>query len=354
MGQVIGKVGKPSTAIDLFAGAGGSTAGLKAAGFSVVAAVEIDSDAAETYRTNHSEVDLREEDIRCVNPAKLRESLGLARRQLTTINSCPPCQGWSTLGPSNPNDSRNELIDLVLPFVEEFLPRSFILENVPGIRRDRRFSRFIRLARKLGYGTRRYIVDAADMGAPQRRRRLIVLGVLGADGRTLPNRMQRHSLRRRITVKQAWEALRSISPDDPLNVSRALRPKTLERIAAIPVGGNRFDLPRHLVLDCHKKIARQAGGPYGRLKYDEIAPTMTTRCTTPSCGSFIHPTEHRGITLREAALLQSFPVGYKFIGKYGSIENQIGNAVPVAMTKVIAGILLSEINNDDIRESIQS
>ena len=112
---------------------------------------------------------------------------------------------------------------------------------------------------------------------------------------------------------------------------------TVKRIKHIPIGGNRFDLPRSYQLKCHIKLrSRQCGASYGRLRIDEVAPTMTSRCTTPACGSFIHPTEHRGITLREAALIQTFPPSYKFEGGYDQIERQIGNAVPVLLAKAVA------------------
>lgn len=137
-----------------------------------------------------------------------------------------------------------------------------------------------------------------------------------------------------------------MTPSDPLDAHRKPTGQVLERIKAVPVNGTRFDLPPELQLACHKKLAggkerRSASTAYGRLRLDEPAPTMTTRCTTPACGRFIHPTEHRGITLREAAILQTFPVTYQFSGHYGAIERQIGNAVPVQMAKALGFVVAS-------------
>ena len=113
-------------------------------------------------------------------------------------------------------------------------------------------------------------------------------------------------------------------------------PKTLERIRTVPIGGGRLDLPPSLRLDCHERLeTRSATSIYGRIDPSRPAPTMTTRCTTPSCGRFVHPSEDRGLTLREAALIQTFPPDYKFEGNYGEVERQIGNAVPVRMAEAL-------------------
>jgi DNA (cytosine-5)-methyltransferase 1 len=127
-----------------------------------------------------------------------------------------------------------------------------------------------------------------------------------------------------------------------------LHPATLERIQAIPPGGNRFDLPPALQLACHIKLGRaSAKAPYGRIHADKPAPTMTTRCTTPACGTFVHPFENRGITLREASLLQTFPIDYVFKGSYQSIENQIGNAVPVNLAAALGWAAVAMLDPGD-------
>ena len=331
------------TAIDLFAGAGGSTAGLRAAGFDVLAAVENDRWAAESYRLNHEDVLLYEEDIRTVDPGEMRSALRIAPADLWLTVACPPCQGWSTLGSGDAEDPRNGLVDSLLPFIREFLPRAFLIENVPGLARDPRLGHLRDGARELGYSTVAHFADATQFGVPQRRRRLIVVGARGVPGRRMPRALPGTWIRRSgpQVAEDAFSRLAAVEDGDTLSVGRTLRPTTVRRIAAIPVGGNRFDLPPELQLDCHQTVARSASGPYGRIRLHEPAPTMTTRCTTPSCGQFVHPTENRGLTLREAALIQTFPPDYQFAGTYAAKESQIGNAVPVTMAAGLARVALS-------------
>lgn len=332
------------TAVDLFAGAGGATEGLRRAGIAVVAAVELDKDASMSYRLNHPRVRLYESDIRDIDAAGVRDQLGLVRGELDILKACPPCQGFSTLGKEDPSDPRNDLTTEVWRFVKEFLPKAFVLENVPGIKGDYRLERLISQATEIGYIVRTFDVNAANLGVPQRRLRYIVFGVRGhRAGSRLMKLNEVKSIYARTTAGSALKNVASkVKVDDPLNRHRASNAKTLERIRAVPVGGNRFDLPDHLVLPCHAKMkGRSAGGPYGRIILDAPAPTMTTRCTTPSCGSFIHPSEDRGITLREAAVLQTFPLNYRFAGGYNSIEKQIGNAVPVKMATTLGEVIRS-------------
>lgn len=328
-----------STAIDLFAGAGGATQGLVEAEFDVLGAVESDPQAAASYRANHPKVELREDDIRSIDADELRHSLGLKRGALTLLKACPPCQAHSSLGKGGPDDPRNDLVDDVWRFVQALRPRMVMLENVPGLARDTRLPALVRRFRGAGYRVRQYIVDATEFGVPQRRRRLIVVAV----------RSSRRELPESLAVllpdwfsgsglRTAGEALRRASSIDPrhdsLHRARRSSKAVLERLRALPVGGTRFDLPERHRLGCHAKLEhRNATASYSRVKIDEPAPTMTTRCTTPACGQFIHPTEHRGLTLREAALIQTFPVNYKFEGGHGQIERQIGNAVPVRMAQ---------------------
>ena len=329
------------TAIDLYAGAGGATQGLKDAGFRVLAAVENEPDAAASYHANHPEVIPLFFDIRDAPIRALRLALGLDHGDLTLLTACPPCQGFSTLGSRRRDDPLNDLVSDVWSWVREFRPLAFVVENVLGLRGDARFSRLIRRARAVGYGVRTYDVDAADFGVPQRRRRLVALGVRSRRATDLPKRLV-DSLPATFDVspRTAGEAIAAAGPigvtTDPVHRARRPQPLVLERLQAIPPGGGRFDLPPALRLACHEKLTvRNATGSYGRIRADEPAPTLTTRCTTPACGRFVHPTEDRGISLREAALLQTFPPTYRFEGSYGPIERQIGNAVPVKLAQAI-------------------
>lgn len=337
------KQDKVRTAVDLFAGAGGSTQGLKQAGYDVRAAVEFDAACAKSYRKNHKGTELLERDITEVTPAELLKAIGLGPGDLDLLNACPPCQGFSSLGATDEDDHRNDLVSTVLEFISAIRPRAFILENVPGLARDRRMKTLLSKARATGYGVKTYRLNATDFGVAQNRRRLIAIGVRGMD----PDEMPEHpaellpvAFRReheRIT-KVLAEAGPFKGTRDRIHRGRTATPEVAERIKLIPKNGGRFDLPEDHQLDCHKSLGskRSAAASYGRMRLDEPAPTLTTRCTTPACGRFLHPVRDRGITLREAALIQTFPRRYRFEGSYQAIEGQIGNAVPVRMAQGLA------------------
>lgn len=338
---------RPS-AVDLFAGAGGATQGLRDAGLNVLAAVENDPEAAATYRQNHPRVKLLSCDIRQVDPVELLQSIGLRPEELDVLKACPPCQGFSTLAKGVVDQDRNDLVLDVARFVDGMLPKILLLENVPGLQRDARLSALLSHLHDKGYQFRGAALDATSFGVPQRRKRFILFAVR----EDLAFRPEEEILdllpgsftTNRRTARNVLDHLkRHLRPGDPLDVHRESSPAVRKRIESIPVNGNRFDLPAEHQLDCHRKLKnRSASSSYGRIKLDEPAPTMTTRCTTPACGTFVHPTEHRGLTLREAATFQTFPVSYRFSGNYGSIERQIGNAVPVRMAKGL-GLIASAI-----------
>ena len=330
----------PGTAVDLFAGAGGLTTGLKRAGARVLAAVEIDPVASATYAVNHPEVRLFRTDIAELQPMNLLDEIDLAPGELTLLAACAPCQGYSSLGAQRPDDPRNDLVMRVLDFVAALRPRAVAFENVLQLIRDERFERFISGLRALGYGVRDFVVNAAMFQVPQRRRRLVVLAVDGIADADVPE-LGNGSLSpaepmKTVSVRQAFATLRPLDDGDTLHASRTYPPLVLERIHAVPKdGGSRRDLPAHLRLRCHEHLGSHAASAYGRMRWDDVAPTLTTRCTSPSCGRYLHPEEDRAITLREAATLQTFPHDYKFVGGRMSIEAQIGNAVPVRLAEAI-------------------
>lgn len=332
------------TAIDLFAGAGGATQGLRQAGFQVIAAAENDALAARSFAANHPDV-VMTGDVRNVEPGRLRRYLGLAVGELDLLKACPPCQGFSSLARGDVDPLRNDLVIDVHRFVRDLRPRVVLLENVPGLARDDRLGVLLAGMRAMGYRHAQYAVDAQDLGVPQRRRRLIVVAARGdvGDGAPLPDDLDEllppSFDQTPRTAGQALEGLAAVlGAGDPQDRHRRSNPAVAARIAAVPVGGTRFDLPPEHQLACHARLVRygrpvkgSATASYGRVRADAPAPTMTTRCTTPACGSFIHPTEHRGLTLREAATFQTFPPDYVFVGGHDSVERQIGNAVPVHM-----------------------
>jgi DNA (cytosine-5)-methyltransferase 1 len=348
------------TAIDLFSGAGGATQGLTDAGVTVLGAIENDEIAADSYSRNHPKTAVDTRDIRLVDEGELRAQLGLAVGELTLLKACPPCQGFSSLASGKVDSARNDLVLDVSRFVREFMPRSVLLENVPGLRHDDRLRTLLEEISALGYVSAQYIVQATEFGVPQRRRRLIVMAIRGGRVEDFPDNVMAllpEDFDR--SAKTAGDALDRLAETaiagDSLDRSRKHSSNIIERIAAVPLNGTRFDLPVKHQLACHTRLSerglRTATASYGRVKRDSAAPTMTTRCTTPSCGSFIHPTENRGLTLREAAVLQTFPVDYQFVGNYGEIERQIGNAVPVRLAHALGTALLTLLALKDLSEA---
>lgn len=317
-------------AIDLFSGMGGLTLGLKQAGFSVLYAVDRDWLAVETYRVNHPEVVAEWSGIQEVDADDLRRRLGLRAGQLDLVAGCPPCQGFSRMrtlnGSRTVDDSRNDLIEDFRRFVEVFQPKVVMMENVPGLADDARFERFQSTLDDLGYRSSFQILNAADFGVPQRRRRLILLA---GKRRTIPFGCEADRPR---TVRDAIGLLsppgRSGDPSHDLAERRSDR--ILNLIRSIPKnGGSRHQAPEEFRLACHEDFDG-FNDVYGRMSWEDQSPTITSGCVNPSKGRFLHPEEDRCITPREAALLQSFPEDY-FIsmrrGKYPAAR-LVGDALP--------------------------
>ena len=315
-------------AIDLFSGCGGLTLGLKQAGFRVVGAVEIDRLAVETYKANHKRVVVWEQDIRRLSGAEVMRRLKLRPGQLDLLAGCPPCQGFSTLTTLNGRvgkDRRNDQVFQFLRFVRVLRPKAVMMENVPGLAKNRRFKELRRKLRKLGYRVNQDVLDAAAYGVPQRRRRFILIA-----GRNAKIPFGRPARRMR-TVKETFKRLGRRAKYDPLHTLPQKRSdKVKAMIRLIPRdGGSRLDLGKRFQLECHKKFDGFKD-VYGRMAWDDVSPTITGGCCNPSKGRFLHPTKNRTITLREAALLQTFPLSYFFSlrrGKFPAAQ-MIGNALP--------------------------
>jgi len=325
-------------AIDCFAGAGGMSEGLRQAGFRVVAAVEIDEAAAAVYAANHKRVNVVLKDIAQVSAQSLMELTGLKKGELDLLGGCPPCQGFSSLrthnGGRRVRDRRNDLIFEYQRLVTELRPRYVMLENVPRLFRDWRFKEFRRALEADGYHVRAEVVDVARYGVPQRRRRTVLVASRVGEPK-LPN-----VSKRTYTVRDAIGSLpRAGFSGDVLHDLPEQRSKlVMKRIRQIPKdGGGRSDLPRSLTLKCHR-IQGGFTDVYGRMAWDRVAPTITTGCFNPSKGRFLHPVENRAVTLREAALLQSFPPEYRFPVSFGKVKlaEMIGNALPPAFIKAHA------------------
>jgi DNA (cytosine-5)-methyltransferase 1 len=306
------------------------TLGLRRAGFEVVAAIEIDDLAAETYRLNHPNTFLLEEDIRRVDASAFARRVLGRRKRLDLLAACPPCQGYSEVRTLRHRlaapDQRNKLVFDVLRFIDALKPRVLLFENVPGLARDWRFSRFKTDLRRRGYLIKYGVEDAADYGVPQRRQRLFLFATI----RTVSDFRQTELTR--ATVKDAIAGLPIAGKSgDPLHDYSEMRSDRIVRlIKRIPKnGGSRRDLPESMQLECHKRTAGFYD-IYGRMEWDDVAPTITAGCINPSKGRFLHPENNRAVTLREAALLQSFPVDYQFSLRKGrhAVAELIGNALP--------------------------
>lgn len=320
----------PPSAIDLFSGCGGLSVGLELAGFRVRAAVEIDIKAQETYRANHPNVRLYCESIRELSAAKVLRDTGLAPGDLDLLAGCPPCQGFSRLRTRNRSvtvpDVRNDLIRDFLRFVRVMRPKTVMLENVPGLRQDHRFANLCSALEAMEYRVVSADLDAADYSVAQRRKRLILLASRIHEPRLAVKAKLRLTVRDVIADLDEPSGTLDQLHAVPENRSSAV----MSLIRLIPLdGGSRSQLPQKMQLGCH---TRNDGfyDVYGRMSWDDVAPTITSGCSNPSKGRFLHPSKHRTITLREAALLQGFPADYLFDITHGkeSIALMIGNALP--------------------------
>lgn len=331
------------TAIDLFSGCGGLTQGLRLARFKVVGAVEIEPLAVETYQLNHPSVRVWQDDIRRVSGDEILRTLQMRRGELDLLAGCPPCQGFSSMTTLNGNrevsDERNDLVNEYARLVEELLPRAVLMENVPGLAEDERLARLLERLSALGYkidGVVR-VLNAAGFGVPQRRRRLVLLSSREGDVPFL------EPTQTRVSVREAFARLPELgTTEDKLHVvSESRTPAIQQLIRETPQdGGSRLDRGQSRQLPCHQK-SDGFKDVYGRMAWDKPSPTITSGCQNPSKGRFLHPSDDRTITLREAATLQGFPPDYQFSlrrGKYAAAE-MIGNAIPPGFVQAQAEVL---------------
>jgi DNA (cytosine-5)-methyltransferase 1 len=329
------------TAVDLFSGCGGLSLGLKEAGFQVVAAVEIDEKAQATYRLNHPTVQLYGQDIRSLTPAQVMRNSGLKPGDLDLLAGCPPCQGFSRLRTKNRKtavaDPRNNLIAEFVRFIKVMRPKTVMLENVPALAKDGRFTRMRNQLTGLGYDVIVHVLDAADYEVPQRRKRLIMLASRVCKPHIAAKAGKRVSVREALASVEAPSRTKDKLHGLGENRSQAVR----DLIARIPKdGGSRSDLGEEAQLACHKR-SNGFSDVYGRMAWDDVSPTITSGCHNPSKGRFLHPSYNRTITLREAALLQGFPRNYAFETSHGkeAIALMIGNALPPPFITAHAGAL---------------
>lgn len=347
----------PVALFDFFSGAGGTAEGMRQAGAEVVAAIEYDVDAAATYALNHPNARVFAKDIAAVTVNDLRPLVRRARAagQRVLFCACAPCQPFSKqrskrLARRNSRDARYYILREFLRFAEDFEPDFVFCENVPEAEhwegtRGHPIRELVSFLHGVGYTTRSEVVDCRDYGVPQRRARWVLLGSRDV-AVSWPRRTHGPGRGRAwVTVGEALRGLPPLhagqaSPTDPVHCAANLSPINLARIQATPVGGSRRDWPEELVLACHRGLDHSYTDVYGRLRDDEPASAMTTRCNSLSNGRFGHPTQHRAISIREAACLQTFPRTYRFVGVQMSMARQVGNAVPVELARRFGGAIV--------------
>lgn len=365
------------SAVDLFCGCGGISAGLRAAGLKVLAGVDIEPAYICTFSHNFPGAKSLGLDISKVAPEEFMKLAGVVAGELDFLAGGPPCQGFSKNVPRKQrylDDPRNQLIKAFLDYCQALRPRFILMENVAEMKNgfDQSYSEeiIVRLCEE-GYEVTHAVLNAADYGVPQRRRRAFFIA--SREGTRLRLPASTHSkngtvdglfpLYEHVTV---WEAIGDLpsrrhgeGEDDPCSyasppfsdfqrlmrdgnqmvtnhVARHLRPTQYERLASILPGQGMKDLPPHL------QTKGGYSGAYGRLTKEMVAPTITRWVFHPGSGRWGHPVDIRLLTIREVARLQSFPDDYEFVGSYVQRAGQLGNAVPPLLAQRIAeGILAS-------------
>lgn len=340
--------------IDLFCGIGGLSYGLKSRGFNILAGYDLDQTCGYAYEINNEAV-FNYRDIKSVTGKEIAEQYD--KKSIKVLVGCAPCQPFSSYAFKNKKKDPNKY-DLLYEFgrlIREVRPDVIAMENVTQILRFTEkpvLNDFLALLEELNYQYDVRQVYCPDYGIPQTRKRLVVVASRFGSIRLVPST---HSKGNYVTVRQAIGALPAIAsgetyPTDPLHRCTALSPLNLKRIKATPYGGGWKNWPSELVLKCHKETTgRSYGSVYGRMEWDKPGPTMTTQCTGLGNGRFGHPEQDRAISLREAALLQTFPMDYRFFSDEEEVSitkasRYIGNAVPPRLGEVIGDTIIEHIN----------
>lgn len=337
--------------IDLFCGAGGLSYGLATQEVRVVAGIDIDPACQYPYEANHNGAKFLLGDVTTISGEELNAlwSPGAVR----LLAGCAPCQPFSSYSNTTTVDKAKwRLLKEFARLVDESRPDLVTMENVPRLQQALPFKSFLRTLKRGGYQVAYAVLNAADFGAPQQRKRLVLVASrLGPVAIPEPTHKGAENW---VTVRQAVGHLKKLKDgqsckSDPLHIASTLSELNRLRIRASMPGGTWRDWPKQLVAACHQRESgKHSAGVYGRMEWDKPAPTMTTLCNGYGNGRFGHPEQHRGISLREAAIFQSFPETYRFAREgedivIKTVGRLIGNAVPPKLGEAVAKSLYASV-----------
>jgi DNA (cytosine-5)-methyltransferase 1 len=336
--------------VDLFCGAGGLTHGLIDAGVRVVAGVDSDAACEHPYTANHEGVAFHRHDVADLNASVVEKWFGDA--SIRVLAGCAPCQPFSSYSQryATVGTDRWRLLNEFGRLVEDLEPDIVTMENVPTVTRHEVFDDFVETLARTGYDVWYDVIDCVEYGLPQRRRRTVLLASLHG-----PIKLREPDASQVKTVEDALKGLPTIrhggsNKHDPLHTASRLSPLNLKRIKASKPGGSWRDWPKRLVAECHRKeTGERYPSVYGRMRWNEPAPTLTTQFYGFGSGRFGHPTQARALSLREGAILQGFPQDYSFTPDGAAVHFKvlgrlIGNAVPVELGRVIGEAIIEHVS----------
>lgn len=343
-------------AVDLFCGAGGLTHGLMLEGIKVKVGVDVDPACKFPFEENNESAFLKE-DITSLKGDTLNSYFSNDHWKL--LAGCAPCQPFSmyTQGKDQSENDKWGLLYSFARLAEEVLPEFLTMENVPNLAEETVFTDFVNKLENLGYIVNYYSsVDCRKYGIPQRRKRLVLFASLYGKIEIIPETHDKTNFKK---VREVIENLEKIeagktSEKDNLHKSSSLSPLNLKRIQASKPGGTWRDWEKSLVTECHsKKSGKSYPSVYGRMEWDQPSPTITTQCFGYGNGRFGHPEQDRAISLREAALFQTFPETYAFVAPnekvpMKSVGRLIGNAVPVDLGRVIGRSIITHLEKINV------
>lgn len=346
---------KDCTIVDLFCGIGGLSYGLKMENFKIAAGYDIDEKCRYAFEANN-DCDFYATDVANLTSADLQKHYKDSKVKI--LVGCAPCQPFSSYTFKN-KEKDNDKWGLLYHFsrlIKETKPDIVSMENVAQLLNFKKapvFDDFISDLKRQGYFVHFEIVNCPDYGMPQNRKRLVLLASKLGEIKLIE---KTHTPENYVTVQDTIGKLPEINDgeickDDWMHQARKLDPINKRRIKSTPYGGGWKDWPEELMLACHKKDSGKTySSVYGRMKWEEPSPTITTHCVGYGNGRFGHPVQDRAISLREAALLQTFPMEYKFFDEKEQtstvmMARQLGNAVPVRLGEIIGKSIKEHLKN---------